>query len=1004
MAGLEKTLEKPLLVYGVYTNSLGLISDAIHMAFDNLAIAIGLFASIMATWKPDSDFTYGYGRVETLSGFANGVLLILSIERIINPPEMEVSQLMVVSLGGLFVNLFGMFAMGGVFIMLMSAIAVHSYTNDESKPLKASAIMSHSHATEEPKSQDYGGLFGSAGSHGHDDEHAHHHEHSHTHTDHHKEHSHDHSHNSHHSHNMRGVFLHILADTMGSVGVVISTLMIQYWGWTGFDPIASLFIAVLIIASVVPLVIDCRPAGSSKNSDMEVKPKKTRNRQALSCTECKRRKIKCDRQQPCGACTKRHEEHKCVWEEKKVIKPRTNHPYSDQVAYLQEQLAETQSCLRGLASFLRSSGIPVPNNMFDNMSRLSPPSSAFRMNDLDLEDEETAAAFTLEGIAMGRRPDDNFNDEAALLRRKRTDSVNSLSRRTVKDTPAPFSGGNSAPLYCDPPSVTTSLDQNAGFPFTPKPQESMFMTKGILQYLPNKAKADVLITFYLQHLEWLHKPLHVPTFISEYNQYWQDMSIGFATDNIDPKWMSLYASVLCVSTHFGGEYYYNNDRVFGNPEVEARNEKEADIYYQISRSALSQSDFLINHSLEAIQTIIILGLYLHNKNQTETHLILMSTAIKMAQLMGLSRIPDESAGSETQGNVVEREMSRRLWHSLVFQDSFNASASSYSYAIHVDQMTTSVPANVDDDELIANTAIPFVPDSVWTDMSYFRSKLHFANITRKIVDTLNRDSKGSYEFVIEMDTEYRAALDRIPSFLRLDLTDYDPKVLLMKPCRAWERLMMSFTIHNRLMRLHRGYMIEGYSKPEYSVSTQACVASAKTLLALMKEGRKYNWPASRWWVVLIQCWTASIVILIDLFYTSDVHEAEAKSKEVREALVIFRDIQHVSTVAKKAVLTLDRLLEEDKERRADSTASKKRKISIEGFTPIGLAPNYPGLHGDNTNTTRQQQSMLNTILPVPQSSSNVDNSGDVWENMFKQELGLFQDSSLDFCWKFDEYA
>lgn len=30
--------------------------------------------------------------------------------------------------------------------------------------------------------------------------------------------------------------------------------------------------------------------------------------------------------------------------------------------------------------------------------------------------------------------------------------------------------------------------------------------------------------------------------------------------------------------------------------------------------------------------------------------------VKMAQLMGLSRIPDESAGSETQGNVVEREV------------------------------------------------------------------------------------------------------------------------------------------------------------------------------------------------------------------------------------------------------------------------------------------------------------------------------------------------------------
>ena len=36
----------------------------------------------------------------------------------------------------------------------------------------------------------------------------------------------------------------------------MSTLLIQFYGWTGFDPIASLFIAILIAASVVPLVID----------------------------------------------------------------------------------------------------------------------------------------------------------------------------------------------------------------------------------------------------------------------------------------------------------------------------------------------------------------------------------------------------------------------------------------------------------------------------------------------------------------------------------------------------------------------------------------------------------------------------------------------------------------------------------------------------------------------------------------------------------------------------
>lgn len=38
-------------------------------------------------------------------------------------------------------------------------------------------------------------------------------------------------------------------------------------------------------------------------------------------------------------------------------------------------------------------------------------------------------------------------------------------------------------------------------------------------------------------------------------------------------------------------------------------------------------------------------------------------------------------------------------------------------------MTTSVPMNVDDDKIKLNEPIPSETDDVWTDMSYFRSKL-----------------------------------------------------------------------------------------------------------------------------------------------------------------------------------------------------------------------------------------------------------------------------------------
>lgn len=53
---------------------------------------------------------------------------------------------------------------------------------------------------------------------------------------------------------MHGIFLHILADTLGSVAVVISTLLIHFYGWSGFDPLASCLIAILIFASAIPLV------------------------------------------------------------------------------------------------------------------------------------------------------------------------------------------------------------------------------------------------------------------------------------------------------------------------------------------------------------------------------------------------------------------------------------------------------------------------------------------------------------------------------------------------------------------------------------------------------------------------------------------------------------------------------------------------------------------------------------------------------------------------------
>jgi len=63
-------------------------------------------------------------------------------------------------------------------------------------------------------------------------------------------------------------------------------------------------------SSSAPARTDRKIHGSGST---EPPPKKKRRRQALSCTECKRRKIRCDRVQPCAPCQKRGEGDKCRW-------------------------------------------------------------------------------------------------------------------------------------------------------------------------------------------------------------------------------------------------------------------------------------------------------------------------------------------------------------------------------------------------------------------------------------------------------------------------------------------------------------------------------------------------------------------------------------------------------------------------------------------------------------------------------------------------------------------
>ena len=64
------------------------------------------------------------------------------------------------------------------------------------------------------------------------------------------------SHQQQHDINTRGAFLHMLADTLVSIGVVVSGVVIKYTGWSIVDPIIGLVIAVVILVSTWNLLAE----------------------------------------------------------------------------------------------------------------------------------------------------------------------------------------------------------------------------------------------------------------------------------------------------------------------------------------------------------------------------------------------------------------------------------------------------------------------------------------------------------------------------------------------------------------------------------------------------------------------------------------------------------------------------------------------------------------------------------------------------------------------------
>jgi len=97
---------------GIFTNSIAIISDALHDLGDSISIGLAWFLEKYSHKKRDNKYTYGYGRFSLLGALINAVVLVVgstfvlanAIPRIIHPQETNAKGMIIFAVVGVLVN------------------------------------------------------------------------------------------------------------------------------------------------------------------------------------------------------------------------------------------------------------------------------------------------------------------------------------------------------------------------------------------------------------------------------------------------------------------------------------------------------------------------------------------------------------------------------------------------------------------------------------------------------------------------------------------------------------------------------------------------------------------------------------------------------------------------------------------------------------------------------------------------------------------------------------
>lgn len=283
------------------------------------------------------------------------------------------------------------------------------------------------------------------------------------------------------------------------------------------------------------------------------------------------------------------------------------------------------------------------------------------------------------------------------------------------------------------------MQRNRNYPFGSTNFLSLPPKDSTLSILPPRDVVEAFVNNYLHTFETTHRLLHIPTFNDEMRQFWENPG------SVSNAWLAQLLMMLALGCPRG-----QREKDIG----------AVDTFLDLAEAYLNSTPFMYKPNLEILRTMCMMVLAKQIDivafDDSDAVWSFLGLIVRLAISIGLHMDPSHFDDMP----ILEREMRKRIWTTIVFMDLQNSIESSMPITLKSYDFDCPPPANFNDCDLsdLAGHVHPH-SDDIFTDSSYQILQAKSFGISLQVMDLVDRISTvNDTKALFELDAKVRNLL------------------------------------------------------------------------------------------------------------------------------------------------------------------------------------------------------------------------------------------------------